>query len=435
MLMYFLVALVAVAFVVLALSRPIWALFLIVFLLPTYLIRFNIGFVPFTFLETMILLLALALFLTKKIDWKKIRHDSLFWPIIAILIAATIAVFASYAPVKGAGIWKAYFVEPIIFYWLMLSLIDHRRYLEGLFWALGGSVIYLSLIALWQKIFAVGVPLAFLDDWGGVDRVVSVFGYPNAIGLFFGPIIVLFLGFLTYRNSDSLLLYLSNANRFWFKLAVVVLGSIVLVLAKSEGAILAVLICGWLIFLCNKKTRLIAVVMVVLAILIILINPNLREFAHTKLFLLDWSGQIRRLIWGETWQMLQNNWFFGAGLSGYSTAIIPYHAKWFEIFPYPHNVFLNLWSELGIPGLIAFAWLAVAFFWMNVKNIFTIVFCNLNEMPFDKIASFVFLLVGLEMVIHGLVDAPYFKNDLSMLFWVMIGAASLNAKVKSNKIA
>lgn len=433
MLTTILLVLVAVAFLFLSFARPIWSLYLIALLLPTYLIRFSIGFIPFTFLEALILLLAVATIITKKVNWKDIRQDALFWPIIAVLLTSTLAVFMSYSPVQGAGLWKAYFVEPIIFYWLMLSLIDRRRYLEGLFWALGGAVIYLSLIAIFQKIFAVGVPQAFMKASGGVDRVVSVFGYPNAIGLFFAPIIVLFIGFLFYRNSDSLLLYSSNVSRFWFKLAVVILGTVTVVLAQSEGAIVAIVVCTWIIMVVNKRTRLLILVATGVFAVELLINLQLRQFVVTKLFLLDWSGQIRRIMWGETWQMLQHNWLFGAGLSGYPTAILPYHAKWFEVFPYPHNIFLNFWVALGIPGLVAFIWLIFAFIWLNLKNIFCIVAERACSLSFDKIASLLFLLVGLGLVIHGLVDVPYFKNDLAVMFWIMMGAASLNVKLSTLK--
>lgn len=433
MFIYIFLVLAAASFLLISFARPIWALFIITFLLPTYLIRFNLGVIPFTFLEALIILLALAVIITKKVNWKKIYTDSLFWPIIGVLVTATLAVFMSYEPIKGAGLWKAYFVEPIIFYWIMLSLIERRRYLEGLFWGLGGSVIYLSLIAIWQKIFAVGVPQAFLDPSGGVDRVVSVFGYPNAIGLFFGPIIVLFIGFLYYRNTDSLLLYATNAGRFWFKLAVIVLGFIVVVLAKSEGAIIAIGVCAWLMLVANKKSRLLVLVATGVFGVELLVNANLRAFLATKLFLLDWSGQVRRVMWAETWAMLKDNWLFGAGLAGYPTAILPYHAKWFEVFPYPHNILLNFWVALGLPGVVAFIWLGISFIWVNLKNVFSIVYERGVSLPFDKIASLIFLLVGLEMIIHGLVDAPYFKNDLAVLFWILVGSASLNVKLKGSK--
>ena len=431
MLTYFLLIIFAAAFAALSYYRPLWALYLIAALLPTYLIRYNLFGIPMTWLETMILVLAIAMLALKKVDFKKLKNDAFFWPIIAIIFAATIAVFVSPDKLHALGAWKAYFIEPVIFYWLMLSIISVRRQLEGLFWALGLSVIYLALSAIVQKIFVIGVPQAFLTASGAVDRVVSFYGYPNALGLYLGPIIVVFLGFLFYKNTDSLLLYLTNAQRFWLKITVVFLGIWTIVAAQSEGAILAVVVCGWLMLFLMKKTRTLALILLGLFVIVLITNSGIRDTLAAKVFLHDWSGFVRTRIWAETWVMLKAHWFFGAGLAGYPVAIIPYHVdKWMEIFPYPHNILLNFWSETGLLGLAAFIWLGVKYFWVNLKNVFEIGWHYSMALPFDKLASFIFILAGAEIIIHGLVDVPYFKNDLSVLFWLLIGVASLNAKLK-----
>src|SRR6185436_15836198 len=73
---------------------------------------------------------------------------------------------------------------------------------------------------------------------------------------------------------------------------------------------------------------------------------------------------------------------------------------------YPHNIFLNFWVELGILGLISFLWIMFLSFQQhkNKANVFTL-------------AAIVYLVIFL---IHGLVDAPYFKNDLALLFWFVV---------------
>ncbi|MFA5020558.1 MAG: O-antigen ligase family protein [Patescibacteria group bacterium] len=431
MLSYFFLIIATVGFAAIAYYRPLFSLYLIAGLLPTYLIRFNLLGLPLTWLEAMIIILAVVLLIKKQVDFKQIQKDVFFWPIIAILAAATLAVIVSPDKLHALGAWKAYFVEPAVFYWLLLSIITVRRQLEGLFWALGVSVVYLALSAIVQKIFVVGVPEAFLNAAGVVDRVVSFFGYPNALGLYLGPIVVVFLGFLYYKNADSLLLYLSNAWRFWLKSSVVILGLLTIVWAQSEGALLAVIIVGWLMLVFQKKTRYWALILLVLSVIVLIANAGLRDFFLTKVLLQDWSGQVRLAIWGETWAMLKDHWFFGAGLAGYPLAIIPYHANaWMEIFPYPHNILFNFWSELGLVGVAAFLWLGIKYFWLNLKNIFAAGWSYSEKMPFDRLASFVFLMAGLEIIIHGLVDAPYFKNDLSMLCWLLVAAASLNIKLK-----
>jgi len=431
MLIYFLLIIAVAAFAALSYYRPLWALYLIAALLPTYLIRYNLFGIPMTWLETMILVLAIVMLVMKKIDFKKLKKDTFFGPIIAILAAATIAVYVSPDKMHALGAWKAYFVEPVIFYWLMLSIISIRRQLEGLFWALGASVIYLGISAILQKIFVIGVPHAFLTASGAVDRIVSFYGYPNALGLYLGPIIVVFLGFLCYKNSDSILLYLSNSQRYWLKMVVVVLGIWMIVAAQSEGAILAVAVAGWLMLFMMKKTRTLALILLGLFVIVLIANGGVRDLIYSKLFLRDWSGFVRTRIWAETWEMLKAHWFFGAGLAGYPIAIIPYHTDfWMEIFPYPHTILFNFWSETGLIGVAAFIWLGVKYFWANLKNVFEIGWHYSLALPFDKLASFIFIIAGAEIIIHGLVDVPYFKNDLSVLFWLLIGVTSLNVKLK-----
>ena len=430
MLSIFLLVIAALLFAFLAYFKPLWAAYLIAALLPTYVVRFQIFFIPFTWLELMVLILFVIVLIKRQLKWQTIKSDPLFYPALAVLLAATLAVWVSPLPLKALGAWKAYFVEPILFYFILISLVEVRRQLEGLFWGLGISVIYMGVICYIQKFTAWGVPQAFMLASGGVDRVVGTYGYPNALGLFFGPIIVMFIGFLFYKNPDSLLLYLTNRQREWLKWLVILVGVSVIVLAQSEGAIVAVMVAGGLLFLFNRRTRWYALIFLVLSAIIVLLDGSIRNFIWQKISFQDYSGYVRTLIWGESWQMIKAHWFWGGGLAGYPASILPYHSHWFEVFPYPHNILLNFWSELGIPGLLAFAWLIGKFVYDNVRNIFCIVWRYSKELPFDKIASVTFLAVALEMLIHGLVDVPYFKNDLSLLCWILLAASTLNIKYK-----
>jgi len=413
-------------YALIAWKKPTLAIYLIILLLPSYLLRFKLFNIPMTFLELMILLLWFISLFTGRLSYRKIYQDYFFLPAIIILVIATIAAFLSPAGVKAWGAWKAYFVEPILFYWLMLSLIKSKRNLEAIFWALGFSAIIISLFALWQKFSGYGVPAGFLNQAGGVDRVVGFFGYPNALGLFLGPIIVLYVGFLNYNSTISPLFILSSKFRFLLKLLVIILSFLTLFLAKSEGAMLATIIATWLLLFTAKKTRVFALFLFVMVIILIIYMPNLREFFYIKLFLLDASGGVRRLLWKDSWQLLKNQWMWGGGLAYFQEAIKVYYSGNYPLVPYPHNFVFNFWSELGILGLLAFIWLGGKFVYLNIKNIFKIISSYSHQLPFDKILSFVLLLIFLEMIIHGLVDVPYFKNDLSVLFWVIIATASLN---------
>jgi O-antigen ligase len=94
-----------------------------------------------------------------------------------------------------------------------------------------------------------------------------------------------------------------------------------------------------------------------------------------------------------------------------------------EIYMYPHNIFLNFWSELGLLGALLFSWIIAKFLWQSST-------LYLKEKNFLALGLCGAMLV---ILIHGLVDVPYFKNDLSVLFWILIallGSLNLNAKTK-----
>ena len=80
--------------------------------------------------------------------------------------------------------------------------------------------------------------------------------------------------------------------------------------------------------------------------------------------------------------------------------------------PYPHNIVLTSWTELGILGALAFVYvlfsLAVRpwFFWRRASGIY-------RPLLWGTGAAFVMVAV------HGLVDSPYWKNDLILEFWML----------------
>ena len=100
-----------------------------------------------------------------------------------------------------------------------------------------------------------------------------------------------------------------------------------------------------------------------------------------------------------------------------------------EIYMYPHNIFLNFWSELGIVGALLFCWIIAKFLWQSGK-LFLLEKDNNNR--FIALGLLTSMIV---LVVHGLVDVPYFKNDLSALFWIsiaMLGGLTLKQNEKNS---
>ncbi len=389
------------AFVLLSwrdLHRGLWIL---VALLPSYLLRTEIFGIPTTLLEMLIVVFVIVWFLKRRpilalfVSKKNIGY---LFPIALLLIASTIAVSISPDTEAALGVWKAYFVEPIVLFFivmfeLMTSELKESRLLpDNIFEALGVCALFLSLVALVQWLTGNGIPI----PWDIERRVTSVFDYPNALGLFLGPIAVVSV------------LKITKGKRFFWSL-VFLLSSIAIVLAQTEAAIVAVVTTLALAGVLNRKTRYATVVACLVAVMFVLFSPW-RALVIDKLTLQDYSGQVRLTQWSETVDMLGDNWLLGAGLSGYPTAFAPYHkATHIEIFQYPHNIFLNIWIELGLLGLAAFILLAVC--------VLRLIPFPLSRLPVPCALAFFALL---EISIHGLVDVPYFKNDLAVFTWILL---------------
>ena len=120
---------------------------------------------------------------------------------------------------------------------------------------------------------------------------------------------------------------------------------------------------------------------------------------------------IRFYIWEGTLQMLFDRPFFGAGLNGFPQVYWSYHVReYWEMVQYPHNIFLTIWSELGVLGLLAFGWLIFNF----LRKIQGLKGKNVAALRLGIMGALVY------MFFHGLVDVPYFKNDLAVQFWLLL---------------
>lgn len=384
-------------------------------LLPTYLFRLHIPLpggsrLPTTLLEIMVLSLFLAWFLMdgpKTLNRAALSRWSL--PTTLFLTGATIAVFVSPDLRSAIGIWRAFFLEPLLFFVVFTSVIRGPTERRNVLAALGASLALIGVTAVFQKLTGFGIPNPIWQA-EATRRVTSFYGYPNAIGLFAAPLTVLMAAW-----SAALMLHHDQKNRLLslLPLGAAFLGLLGIVFAVSQGAMIGLLagllVLGLLVAPLRKAT----LVLIIIGSLAVIGLKPLRDEVSLLSSLRDDSGSVRQIVWHESAAMLNDHPVFGAGLAGYQPGLVPYHkATWIEIFMYPHDLFLNFWTETGLIGLAGFLWLLAAFFLDNTALMRT---KKNGLLPASLIAAMVAVLV------HGLVDVPYFKNDLAILFWMMIG--------------
>lgn len=393
-------------------KKPAYGLFLISALLPTYLLRFSFGPLPSTILEMAVagFVIAGSVKMIKEKIWRLPPR-----PITALaaawIIFAAITLFWTPSLKVGLGYWKAFFMEPALVFFTAYALIKpQRQILKSIAIGLGVSGLSLAIIGILQPVFSgFGVAPPYWDLIPA--RITSVFPQPNMLALFIGPLTAPLIA-VALREKERMIR--------WCALILFIIGWQVIALTYSLGALLGLAAAFVFVLIVHRPTRIYTTVFLVLGAVFVLSQSQIRSRIEPTFKLEDWSGKVRMIQWKEAFSFIKDHPIKGAGLAGYKKAIEPYHAAdYIEIFPYPHNIFLNIFVELGIFGLLIFLSILAYVCLVLIKN-------RQNPWVLPITTSWIVLIV------HGLVDIPYFKNDLSVFFWLLILMTVISAEERIN---
>jgi len=386
-------------------------------LLPLYIVRFNIFSIPFTLLELSLLISVSATFfyvIKQKIHLKQFK-TFFDLPIFFFLLAALLSVLVTPDLNGGLGIFKAYFLEPMLFFYSLVFVGRKTNSFKFIFWGLIGAVILVSGLGLIQKLSGMFI---FAEHEWNQDRISSFYNSANSVALFIGPLIpliaVLFFSVL-HGMKKSFFLFL------------LIFLSVIMFWTKSKGGMLAeifslgVILYGLLCFKFQKIKKLWVVVPVLFIVMSVAFFVQVYSLYNPMIVgngarIEDDTLQIRYATWQSTVQILSNNLVLGTGLNGFKVTYDNYKLTNFEEdFQYPHTIVFNFWTETGLLGLVSFMTLLLYCFFiclqLNRKR--------MNYLSLGLIGAFSYI------VIHGLVDVPYFKNDLAVQFWSLIAITQL----------
>lgn len=115
----------------------------------------------------------------------------------------------------------------------------------------------------------------------------------------------------------------------------------------------------------------------------------------------------RLTLYRETWELIQEYLFTGAGLGGFPLVYSAY-VRLIDapFYVHAHNIFLEIWIEQGLMGISALAWLLIAFAWWGWRT----------RREWNWLTTAGFAAAGI-LLVHGLVDNPiYGSHALPFLF-------------------
>jgi putative inorganic carbon (HCO3(-)) transporter len=369
--------------------------------MPLYVLRWHVGPLPTTVLEDLILLTG-ALYLLNL--WRHHaplpRRTPYDIPILIFLGAGVIGIFVAPDSRAALGVFRAFLLEPIAMFYLATAVLrsadDFKPILVA--GAVGASVFSLIVIVTF-----VGV---LIGGHLNTSSAPGAFGInPNGIALYLEPIAAVAVGFVLFARI--------SAGR-WIAVATLAFVLPALVCTLSRGTLLAGAVLAAVAVLSVRDLRVrlallggavagglaLSQVPFVAARLAHQLDPHYATLA------------LRLAIWSVTLRMLRDHPLFGAGISGYQAVMQQYRTRNLHPEPYAHNIFLTTWSEVGLLGLAAFAVIFFGLLWRVWRSLGSASDAH-RPLLWGIFAAWVVFGV------HGLVDSPYWKNDLSLEFWML----------------
>lgn len=384
----------------LAMSRA--AVIVCAVLMPLYVVRFRFGPLPTTLLEVAILI-TVAVYAVTVLFGEGPRPGRTPYeiPIALFLVAGVIGIFVAPDHRGALGIFRAYLVEPIAVFYIAIAVFRKSEDLVPLLAGLGVAT------ALYCAIDVATFLLAVRNGSLVPGHAQAAFQVdPNSVALYVEPLIGLATGLLFFGSA-----------RLRVPAAVVLAALLVAELATlSRGGLLAI---ATVVFIAIITLRVLWVRVVLLVGAVagaagVVRLPFLGLRVQQSLDPVSGSLFTRERVWVATIHMLRDHPVFGAGINAYQSVMAPYRASDPNQVPepYPHNIVLTSWTELGVLGVLAFLWILGGLMIQPWRAFGRATGID-RALLWGTGAAFAMIAV------HGLVDSPYWKNDLSLEFWLL----------------
>lgn len=349
---------------------------------------------------------------------------SLDWAVLFLVLWSAISLFWPNHPHEAAREFRTVIFGSSLFYGLVRIMVRtrHDAWRIADAWVLGASLV--ALLGIYQWAFGQSVITA-----EGVWRVRALYGSPNNLALYLGRVfpLALTVGICVLSSMSSMR---ARGTRWGWRGVIYGLAAIAMAIALfltySRGAwMLGVPVA--LLFLAvmrSRRTFRVAVGVLLVVAVVAILTAGAGRFGsllNTK----EGTTFLRLQLWQSSWSMVRDHPVLGVGLDNflydYRTRYVQPKA-WEEFnLSHPHNLVLDFWLRLGLPGLLWLGCVLVLFFRRGRH-----VYRRSRTMSGDDQLLILGLMAGMvSFLAHGLVDAAFFLVDLSFVFMLMVSLIQL----------
>lgn len=388
------------------------SLLLLTFLIaPAYTVKLNLLNYPTDALMVWVIFVWLA-FAVYLISQKQFRNfvifkeslDRKFWILTELfLLAGIISLFVNGIDRAKLGQFIVLFLQPISMFLMGGFIISQNPKAKQLLLVTCYLLLALSgLYAILQYFTLVGLPPAYWGNSVEPKRALSFFAHPNFYALWSAPLLALLIPDVVQR-AKGIGLRAKLPILGWL------IGVVGLLFSFSRAGWLGLALAIFVYALAagDKKIRRTIFATVIVMVIVIVCIPNLR-WRFTLPFYGEKSAVSRLSLWDTGVKAIKEAPITGLGLTGFAN-------NWerlntdpnLDTHNFPHNIFFNFWVETGLLGLISFMGIVYLGIYRGFKN----------RQDLFKLGVALFLVA---LLTQGLIDNPYFKNDLAMVFWLVL---------------
>jgi len=239
-------------------------------------------------------------------------------------------------------------------------------------------------------------------------RVYSTFGNPNVYGAYL---------LLAIPAAAAMMYYAKNP--FYKLVAVGITGLLVLSLALtySRGCYLALAVSALVFVLLIEKRMIVLFVAGLAAVPFVLPASMLARLASIVNFE-DTSTAFRLNIYRASIRILEDFWMagLGQGIEAYNR-VYPFYAFAAVPSPHAHNLFLQIFLETGIVGLVVFIAVLACFFRTQIS------FIRRTSDSKRKVLAAALTAAAVGFLFQGMFDHVFYNYRVMLTFFIFIGIA------------
>ncbi|HJZ24369.1 MAG TPA: O-antigen ligase family protein [Candidatus Babeliales bacterium] len=334
-------------------------------------------------------------------------------PIFAFLLCALVAVLCSFDVQYSI---HSFLFDYLILFIIFFAIVNTLGSMEQIHRIVNAMLIIFGLVCVYG-IYGYYMKIAIRND-----RLIATFDYHSPCAKYISyllPIVIyLLLSCKEYRTRIYLI-------------TLVFVGSFSVVLTQNRTSWVAIFITVLFLLVIAKRRYLIIFVLLVCLLMYFVGSSKYSSHARTIFQVSQLStsksplGQ-RLLCWNTSVEIIKDYPFLGIGIGPrifrntyqkYAQEIVNkknLKIKKIERVSHAHNVFLTIFVEMGILGLISFIWLYVTIFYSAIKLYKT----SRDERTRNVIMGIVGSLLCI--FLHGATDNFIKKPDVLFL-WFIIG--------------